>query len=393
MTARTPFSRIRIFGLTLVATAALVTACGGGGDDASSSSTSFAVGRISGFGSIIVNGVHYDDSRARVVDEDGQSRGRDDLKLGMVVEVSASDFSSSGTPSATAQSIEMSSLLRGPVDSVGVSPDTLGVLGQTVKVTATTVFDDSLAGGLAGIEAGDVVKIYGTFDPTTGVYTATRIESAAGTSTYRIRGVVGSVGTGTITIGTAVIDVSRLALPAGGLKAGDRVRLRLQTTPNTAGAWVATELRSGALKLEDKDHAEVEGTISEFTSPTSFSVDGLPVDATNAVFEDGTNGLELGARVEVEGMVVNGVLVARKVELESEDDDRDEGFEIDGSITAANAEAKTFVVRGVTVRYSASVEFRDGNAANLVVGARVEVKGMLSSDGTTVDATRIEIKR
>lgn len=392
MNTRTLVSRARLFGLATIASAALIAACGGGGDSAAGSS-SYAVGRISGFGSIIVNGVHYDDSRSRVVDEDGQSRGRDDLKLGMVVELSASDFSSSGTPSATAQSIEMSSLLRGPVDSV--TADTLGVLGQTVKLTATTVVDDSLAGGLAGITVGDVLKVYGTLDRTTGVYTATRIESAAGTSSYRLRGVVGAVDATakTLTIGSAVIDVSGLALPPTGLKAGDRVRLRLQTTPTAAGAWVATELKSGALKVEDSDHAEVEGTISDFTSPASFSVDGLPVDATNAVFEDGTSGLAVGARVEVEGTVVNGVLVARKVELKSDDDDRSSGFEIDGPITAADAAVSTFVVRGVTVRYAAGVEFRDGSAANLTVGTRVEVKGALAADGSTVDATRIEIKR
>lgn len=385
-------TRPRLFALAAVASAALITACGGGGGD-SADGSSYAVGRISGFGSIIVNGVHYDDSRSRVVDDDGQSRGRDDLKLGMVVELRATDFSSSGTPSATAQSIEISSLLRGPVDSVAA--DTLGVLGQTVKLTATTVVDDSLAGGLAGIQVGNVLKVYGTLDRTTGVYTATRIESAAGTSSYRIRGVVGAVDATakTITIGTAVIDVSGLALPAGGLNVGDRVRLRLQTTPNGAGAWVATELKSGALKVEDSDHAEVEGTISDFTSPTAFSVDGMPVDATNAVFEDGTAGLALGARVEVEGTVANGVLVARKVELKSEDDDRSSGFEIDGSITAADAAAATFVVRNVTVHYGAAVAFRDGSAANLVVGTRVEVKGTLSADGKTVEATRIEIKR
>lgn len=392
MNTRTLVSRARLFGLATIAGAALIAACGGGGDS-SSGSSSYAVGRISGFGSIIVNGVHYDDSRARVVDEDGQSRGRDDLKLGMVVELSASNFSSSGTPSATAQSIEMSSLLRGPVDSVAA--DALGVLGQTVKLTATTVVDDSLAGGVAGIRVGDVLKIYGTFDRTSGTYTATRIESAAGTSSYRIRGVVGAYDATakTITIGTAVIDVSGLALPSTGLKAGDRVRLRLQTTPTIAGVWVATELRSGALKVEDSDHAEVEGTISDFTSASTFSVDGLPVDATNAVFEDGTSGLALGARVEVEGTVVNGVLVARKVELESDDDDRSSGFEIDGSITAADAAASTFVVRDVTVHHGAGVDFRDGSAANLVVGTRVEVKGTLAADGTTVEATRIEIKR
>ena len=124
--------------LTAVALSALVLAgCGGGGAD----STTFAQGRISGFGSIVVNGVHYDESNAIVKDEDGATHNQNELKLGMVVEVQAGEIGESNNrQNATAQDITFSSLIRGPIDSVGA--DSIVVLGQTVKVVAATVFDD-----------------------------------------------------------------------------------------------------------------------------------------------------------------------------------------------------------------------------------------------------------
>jgi hypothetical protein len=38
------------------------------------------------------------------------------------------------------------------------------------------------------------------------------------------------------------------------------------------------------------------------------------------------------------------------------------------------------------------VTFKDGTEANLANGKRVEVKGVLSTDRTRLEATRIEIK-
>ena len=137
-----------------VALSALVlAACGGGGSASSTTSaapSTFALGRISGFGSIVVNGVHYDESNAIVKDEDGATHNQNELKLGMVVEVQAGEIGESNNrQSATAQDITFSSLIRGPIDSVGA--DSIVVLGQTVKVGATTVFDESLTGGLTAL--------------------------------------------------------------------------------------------------------------------------------------------------------------------------------------------------------------------------------------------------
>lgn len=393
MQSRPAFNRLTLL-LAAAGCAALVAACGGGGSDSGAAGGgTYAAGRISGFGSIIVNGVHYDDSRATVTDDDdGSVRSNRELKLGMTVEVEAHGFDDSGNhPTATASSIGFSSLVRGPVELLTV--DGFVALGQTVKVTATTVFDDSITGGLAGITVGTVVKVYGTLDATTGVYTATRIE-AGPANEYRLRGVVASVDATakTLTVGTAVIDLSRTGVPTG-LKAGDRVRVKLLTAKNSAGQWVATELRTPQARVRSSSRAEIEGTISSFTSATSFSVDGTPVDASQATFEDGTSGLAAGVRVEVEGALVDGVLVARKVKIEDEEHDQAEGFEVDGPITSVDAAAKTLVVRDVTVTWTDTVVFKNGTAASLVPNQRIEVKGALSADGRTLTASSIEIKR
>ena len=62
-----------------------------------------------------------------------------------------------------------------------------------------------------------------------------------------------------------------------------------------------------------------KGTVTAFSGPTSFSVDGIPVDASgsNATPE----GIRKGTRVEIQGQgdMVDGHLVARRVELDDED--------------------------------------------------------------------------
>lgn len=394
MAERIPTSRARaLLGLAAGVAAALLVACGGGGSgatDGTQYSASYAVGRISGFGSIVVNGVHYDESSAAVSDDDEDPSDSSTLELGMVVEIEAADFGSrDGRHSAKAKSITMRSLMRGPVESVGT--DSLVVLGQTVQVTPTTVFDDDLPDGLASLGAGAVVKVHGTLDAATGSYVATRIDLKTESASYRLRGVVAAYDDAQklLTIGTAVIDVSGLTL-ATAPKAGDLVRVKLQTTQTVPGVWVATELKSGELRPRDVEYVEVEGTISDFTSAQSFSVDGLPVDASKAEFEGSAEALAKGVRVEVKGQVVDGVLVATQVEIESHDHDEHEGFEIEGRIASVDVAQSTLVVRGVTISFAGTVEFVGGSAADLVADAKIEVNGSLGDDGRTIVASRIK---
>lgn len=396
--------RTRIHAGALLALAVLAGCGGGGGDPANAippaaSVGSFALGPITGYGSIVVNGVHFDERSASVTDDDGLSHSSSALKMGMVVEVQASAIDQS-TQRATAQSVRFGAEISGPVGTVDLAASTFTVLGQTVSVSTSTVFDDSLTGGLAGLTAGTLVEVHAQLNAATSQYQATRIEAQGGATRFKLRGTVSALDTTakTFSIGTAVISYAGIAtadLPAT-FADGLKVRVKLSTT-QVNGQWVATSVRSGVRKLEDHSDAHLRGSVSAMTSSTLFSVDGVPVDATAAQWPDGTAGLVVGAHVEVEGTVSNGVLMASKVELEDThgaNDDRHKP-EFSGTVSALDIAAKTFQVQGrsETISYAAAVTYKNGTEADLANGASVEVKGRLSADGRTVTASRIEFKR
>jgi hypothetical protein len=382
----------------LLASSAWLAACGGGGDSSSNSptesATAFVEGPISGFGSIIVNGVRYDDSTAAVLDDDDVSHGRDALKLGMMVAIDATQVDRAAG-SGQALRIRFGSEIVGPVERVDLAADTLVLLGQTVRITATTVFDDSLSGGLAGLAVGRVLEVHALFDAASGQYVATRVEDDDDARTYQLRGTVANLDTAarSFTLGGARISYAGLAaadVPAS-LANGQRVRARLQTTP-VAGQWVAVALRSGQRKLGDRDEAELQGTITAFTSTAAFEVNGVPVNAASARFPDGSAGVVLGARVEVEGHMLDGVLVAQEVDIESRHAAERNDFELHGAISAMDSGSQTFVLRGVRVSYAGSPVYEDGSAAQLANGRRIEVKGQLSADRSVLQARKIDFE-
>lgn len=379
--------------------AAGLSACGGGGDVAgvgAGGTGSFAVGPITGIGSIIVNGVRYDDSSASISSDDSPFR-REDLRLGMVVAVQ-------GTPAVNGQStatrIVLGGELVGPITSKGT--DTLEVLGQTVNILPGTVFATS--GGLGALNTNDVVEVHGIANPATNSLDATYVERKSSVSEYRIQGRVAAhdAVARTFSIGSLQLDYS--TTPADRVRvtpaAGTLVRVRLGTTA-TGGVYPVNRIR----KPEDSfsgfsGEVEFKGTITAFTSSASFSVNDLPVDASGAAFPEGTGGIVAGAFVEIKGALVNGVVVATRVKP---DDDGTPGtvgteFELHGTISAATTAGSggsfTLTSSGgvaVSVDWTSSVTFRDGTAANLVNGRRVEVKGTLAS-GNRVNATRISFE-
>jgi Domain of unknown function (DUF5666) len=380
----------------------LLASCGGGGTGGTggtgnpvpANGANLAVGPITGFGSIIVNGVRYDDRSASIVDDDDNAGSRDELKLGVVVEVKSGTVSNGSAP---ALGIAYGSSLVGPVDagSQNTTDNTLKVLGQTVKVTTNTVFDEGLT-GLSSIANGVVVNVHGMFDAGTGVTTATRIELKPNAQHYRLRGKISELNTSAKTLKIGGQSVSYAEVqdnPVVRSLANDQVvRARLKTT-KSGDFWVATRIKSSAPSMDGVKEFEVKGFITAFTSASNFKINDLQVDATNAAFEDGRADLKDGVLVEVEGTMLNDVLIARKVEVEDKRDQRTPRFELHGAITEIpTTAAKTFVLRGQTVSYAAAV-YKNGSEADLRIGARVEVKGVLSADKTTIEAKSIEFER
>ena len=400
--------------LSILGGAMTLAGCGGGGSgdtgqvagvsSGGTGAAAVAQGSITGFGSIILNsnGIRIDDSQASVRDDDGNDlRGK--LKLGMAVTVIGTTLFGAG---ASASTILVGGELVGRVAGApNVSAKTFVVLGQTVKVSGSTVFDLSLPNGFASLGNDTVVEVHGAYDPATNSITASYVERKTSPALFRIAGLVSNVDlvARKFSIGSTLINYSGASdvrvTPVNG--ALIRVRLNAVLPPTAVPLeWTATRVRppeslgdSVSNNGQSSSKAEIEGNITAFTSATRFTVNGTLVDATAAQFPKGTAGLALGVRVEVKGQLSAGVLIAERVKIENSNDLDEREFELNGSVS--NVTASSFDLRGVKVNYSASTEFRKGTVANLVNGAKVEVKGVAASSAssnTGLNATRISFE-
>ncbi len=383
--------------MRLAALSLLIAACGGGVETGGTGATgSYVEGPITGFGSIIVAGVRFDDSNARVEDADGSGRSRDDLRLGMRVEVESGAISDdgSGGRAATATRVRFASDLIGPVTAADANGLLIAVLGQAVRVTQATVVDGAL-GGAGSLVVGDIVEVHGFIEPRELIdrYVATRIERRSATPpAFRVRGLVRDLVAAppTLRIGAQGFDLAATGVPPG-LANGQLVRMTVATS-QVAGRWPVTAIAAETRRLDDRDEAEVEGLITSLVSTTRFAVNGVNVDASAANFVDGSAGVVVGARVKVRGRSAGGELIAATVDLRSDDDAFNDGVDLRDVITGLNTTLKIFQVRGITVFYGASPEYDDGTESDLANGRRVRVRGVLSADRTRAIATRIEFE-
>jgi hypothetical protein len=313
---------------SLAFAAMALAACGGSGtqtagiDRGGVTTPVSVVGPITGFGSIVVNGVHYNVDNASVV-VDGNPATASDLALGQLVTVVGERDASGST--GTANQVLFQTNVRGPIATLNTAASEITVLGQTVIAGSSTVFD--LAGvpdSFGSLRVGDLVAVSG-FVSAQGAIEATRIQSVTAGSGLLAFGVVSNLDTALLhfNLGTLVVDYSQASLiegfASGGPSNGDHVLVRgMSTAPS--GALLASEVR----RAEDQEpaaghEAEVEGLITRFASATDFDVSGRPVTTTSSTtFQGGApGGLALNVKVEVEGTVnASGVIVATRVEID-----------------------------------------------------------------------------
>jgi mono/diheme cytochrome c family protein len=393
---------------TAAVLAALVAGCGGGGGSstdgtkpppAASTKTTIVKGAITGFGSVIVNGVRYDSDSATVRIE-GKPGSVMDLKVGEVVRLVA-EKDAQGVPRA--KSIDQDDLIQGAVQAVDLTARTLTIAGQVIATDDGTSFDDSIpTRSLSGIAVGDWIEVHG-FAGADGTARATRIEKAdAGDIEVEVTGVVDAVDATNkrFTTGTLVVDYSTAVLEgfgSAGIAAGDLVELK-GTSYLADGALKAVRVQKedGDDEAQSGDESEIEGYVTSFDSPASFAVEGQKVTTTaNTTFVNGSSS-DLGpdVKVEVEGTFdANGVLVASKVSFRHES-----ALKLTGAVESIDATAGTFTTLGVTVVVNQLTRREDHESddhffsvADLRTGDWVEVVGDLDPAGSgKVIATKLE---
>ena len=150
---------------TVASCATLLLACGGGGSDGPPApAPSVSVGTITGFGSVIVNGVRFDDAGAAVLIND-QVATSTQLKVGMVVAVEGSVSACPNADTALCEGIATRIRFRnnlvGPITTINRLTNTVQVMGRDVVVDDSTVFDGTTANDLSGLSVGDTLAVSG----------------------------------------------------------------------------------------------------------------------------------------------------------------------------------------------------------------------------------------
>jgi len=318
--------------------AALIAACGGGtGGTGVTGTPAVSIGVMTK-GSVIVNGVHFEDNTAQITIDDTPKLPAD-LQSGMVVKVRGQINDDQVT--GTAQQVKAISEVRGTVQTHNSAaiPPTFTVVGQTVFVDDLTVFANfstptpSPAAAVSElVDASTPVEVHGLRDAS-GNIRASRVENLTLNPPLpdELRGTVASLLTTTFTLqnGTANVSVTYTA-----------------------------------------------GMIS-------------PVGAT----------LTNGALVEVHGAFSVGTFAATRVDVEAAEDTQfqhvtGEEFEIEGQITGCgNADpCSSFLVANQAVQTNTSTRFENGAAADIADNVGVEAEGHQFT-GTTLIAEKITFKR
>ncbi len=387
------FARI-LYVLSLTAfCVACGTDVGGASFSPPAATTIVSHGTITGFGSVIVNGVRFDTSSATIT-VDGSPGTESDLEVGQVVTVRGTLDDNVTTGSAN--SVDFDDAVEGPISAIDATAGTLTVLGQIVLVDADTSFDDSVSpASLDGLKVGDIVEVTG-FLLADGSISATRIELKAAGGELEVTGVVSNVSATTFEINSLVVDYSAAMLedfPDGTPENGQLVEAKGNALGGS-GELLASrvEFKGNNLDGDDGDRFEVEGFITRFVSATDFDVEGLPV-TTNAqtVFENGTSAdLALNRKVEVEGNIdASGVLVAEKIEFKQAGIIRIESL-------VEDVQASQLTILGIVVNVNVSTRIEDKssaklkpfNVADINVGDFGEIRGFEGGGG--IVATRLE---
>ena len=409
-------------GLTLILSLSLA-ACGSSGGSADttpvppSATAKSAVGMITGFGSIYVNGVEYDTNGASYDVDDASASDDSALAVGMVVKVQGSVNADGRTGSASSvwYDDEVEGLIEGlATDAADPSIKTFIVMNTMVRVhQSSTNFDgeDDAAFSFETMMNGDNVEVSGEYDGD--VLVASYVEKQdAADDDFEAKGTVteyDNVDRFVLLLKNgSTLDVTLAAgaeIPSVGIANDQYVEIE-GTIPDPAGfpdAILATKV-----ELEDDDHfgdddtddVEVKGMLNYDAGTESWSVRDVAIafgDNTEykpASLRDSiADGSAAGLTVEVEGFYLNEVLQVEEIELEEDELEFKANATVLGSTGPRDGTIQLsfgMAMGTVDVIVNGETMFLGDEAMNhfdldsIADGAKVEIEARWADDGSII---------
>lgn len=377
-----------------VAAAMLLASCDGievAGIQGSGSPAAAAVGPITGFGSVFVNGVEYATAGAQILIDD-QPGAEAQLRAGQIVTIKGTVNPDGAT--GTASEVSFSADVEGPATQIDLTNNTFVVLGQTVRVTGSTLFDPAIQpADLTGIQTGTLLEVSG-FANAAGELVASRVDVETAGSNLQVKGAVESLDTTnqTFRINSLIVDYS--ASTTTTLANGTVVKVQ-GTALASGGALLATHIEVlPGLGAAANQHLDLAGIITSFTSASDFVVQGQHV-VTDADTQLVLHGASLGVNVvvHVQGVVnASGMLLAKIVEVRTASPAL-----IRGMVDSVTMAGNSLSVLGVQVTISSATVLEDRSnqhvrqfrLSDLRAGDYVEIHGAEGTPGT-VSASVLE---
>lgn len=362
-----------------------LVACGGGSEDAITldeigTASVTAVGQIDGFGSVIVNGVHYDTDDAVII-VNGEEVDELELKVGYLVEVSGEIDLESGR--GIALRIEYSAEVEGPISDIDAAAGTITVFGQTILINDDTVLDDAIDDDLlAGLDAGVSIEVSGFRNADGAIVAAhVEVELEAEIGDFQLAGVVSDINleNSTLRINGQEVDISGLGALGDEISEGMRIVVRGSIEGDVLVVDEDIVEDDFTVSMDTDADVELEGIITDVISDLSFALGDVRVRVAEATaFEFGDLGdVREGLLVEVEGRFDDdGVLLADEVQFHPSQE-----IELEGEVQAIDPQAATFALRELTFQVTEDTRWQDDSAGderrfslqNLRVGDFIEV--------------------
>ena len=373
----------------------LVSGCGGGSGGTSSEagigSGGTGLGVTTGFGSLIVDGMRYNDAQASYMSEEDQGPAKAMASTGAMLGHSLEfGYDASGAM----MSVMISPELVGNVSAVATSDIT--VLGTKVNFNNDTALGPvtGLLGyaSLAAVQVGDRVAVYGlikTDASGTSYVQATLIVQKPTATGIRLSGYVSQYDAtaGSFTIGSNTVNIgSATVVPAGtSLSNGELVTVWSNATP--VGNVIAASNIRIKWPVASSGNLTLSGSISSYIGAASFKVRNVTVDASTATIAPAGTTLGDGKYLIVVGKfdAATNKLVATSVTVYAPA--AANAIELHGTVLNF-VSASSFTVRGVVVDAS-TASFSGATAAQLANGAFLEVTGALVNN--VVRATTVNI--
>jgi Domain of unknown function (DUF5666) len=354
-------------------------------------------GVIDAFGSIVVHGIHYDETAANIVIDGVPNQTRSSLKLGMVANIEgAVDYALN---TGIAETVRVNRTLIGQVEDVNLSTGEVRILSQRVATDVATRFDGYQT--LDQLAAGSWVAIHGLSDPKRRTIVATLVERIDATLPLAsvIRGTVKSRGAGSFQVGNLNVISTLSNQPED----GTFVAVTGSYVINFGNLYATDVQMTREVETHEGVETQLTGYVADFRSISSFTVAGVPVDASGATFGGGRVGdIKQDVRITVEGRIVNGVLQAQEVEIRSvgvvtgpgagtgtPSTSADSVIELEGVITEFTS-MSNFVVKGKRINASEALT-TSKPGLQIRRGLKAHAKGRVLLDGSVV-ATQVEFE-